>query len=527
MNKKQSLSFRCPVHQSPAAIAHSFNYEPYISLKIDGIFTKIDKDKYSKYYPIFPEYWTKIEGELYENKILYIFYIETDLGFSNLQEMYEEIKKYFYDSISNQISLETSDNILDDIKINIESSLNWLDINSEINYLWFPKKYWKLDTTSWNSYIDQLNLIYNFVEDELITNLIKHDGLVISPNIPSHKKSLIKLKPKKDLTIDLFYNGKTFLSINKTDYKNIITKYKYSDYEFRAIYRLEPTKTGLYKPIYKREPGKKANPDNIIQDILYKHDNYFDILQLKDLYESPWYGDFNESGLDEVLPLLQYTQNIYNDIIKDMNDGNILDIGCGSMGQYYKLLNNNKLINYVGLDLDLSKLHEAQVKVSYDQRFKFVLFDICHKWNKQNSRFSNNLWSHYFLNMIKSLNKFNNIISVFSSQYANVDKSTWDNYVQEINTRSISGTKIFIMFIDSDKIKNESKYYKYDIETNRLTINLPHRKTHIEPGLSEKQIIESFNNWSVINKHSSNNIYETLEINQYIELINFVVLIKN
>ena len=66
--------------------------------------------------------------------------------------------------------------------------------------------------------------------------MIKHDGLVISPNIMSNKKSLVKLKPKNDLTIDLFFNGKRFFSYNRTDYSSIMAKYNYKDYEFYHLY---------------------------------------------------------------------------------------------------------------------------------------------------------------------------------------------------------------------------------------------------------------------------------------------------
>jgi len=80
-DKKSSFTFRCPVHQSPGAIAHSFTYEPYISLKIDGVFHEITPESSDNYYPVLPKNWTKIEGELYQldetdPPIVYIFYIQ-------------------------------------------------------------------------------------------------------------------------------------------------------------------------------------------------------------------------------------------------------------------------------------------------------------------------------------------------------------------------------------------------------------------------------------------------------------------
>ena len=50
-----NISFQCPVHHSPGALAHAFNYEPYITLKIDGIFKEIKLEEYNIFYPIFPK----------------------------------------------------------------------------------------------------------------------------------------------------------------------------------------------------------------------------------------------------------------------------------------------------------------------------------------------------------------------------------------------------------------------------------------------------------------------------------------
>jgi hypothetical protein len=118
------------------------------------------------------------------------------------------------------------------------------------------------------------------------------------------------------------------------------------------------------------------------------------------------------------------------------------------------------------------------------------------------------------------------------------------NYVNEINLMSKSGTKLFIMWIDSSKIdKNEltNDYYSYNETNNELTVNLPHREKHIEPCL-HNQIFESFNNHS---KNSNkwvidNNIMEStktglevekikllkLKIYNYIKLINYIVITK-
>ena len=558
-----SFSFRCPVHQSPGAIAHTFNYEPNISIKIDGIFKEIVGDEINAeerlmHYPVFPSTWTKIEGEYYqvdtEPPIFYVFYIESsEKTFANIQEMYEEIENYFIANTIGEYNVDVSDtttvsgsdtgfgsDLLIDMLDNIKRSFDWRDKQTLTPHglIWFPKKYWKLDTSSWDNYIDQLDQLFTHINSVEVKNLIKHDGLVISPNVPSVRKSLVKLKPIEDLTIDLFFNGRKFFSRERTDYTPIIGRYQAHNYKYGSVYRLAPI-DGKFMPVYEREKGKKANPDNIIADILYKFNNYFQISQLKGAYFNPWYAQMIESGLPLVEPLFNYTQTIYNSIIRQINRGKILDIGCGAMGQYHRSLNNNNLVEYIGLDLDLAKLHEAQVKVKYDEKYKFVLLDINHRWNKQNDRFPNDIWNTYFYNMGKLNQKFDSIISVFSSQYANQSKQSWANYVNEINFRSKPGTKLFIMWInhqlDTDTYTDTEasiKYHKYDPNNNTLDVNLPHRESHSEFGLGN-EIRETFlrdrtNKWRIDNTivPTIPEINKDLPIYSYIRLVDWIVLEK-
>ena len=158
----KSLSFRCPVTQSPSLIAHTFNYEPFISLKIDGLFCDVDSKKYKDYNPVFPSHWTKVEGEYYETPnhppILYVFHIQSsDKIFDSLSEMYAEIESYFiaksgYGAKQPPVAAQS---IQADMIANIQHSYSWRDIQPQPSQTvcWFPKKYWKLDNSSWNNYL--------------------------------------------------------------------------------------------------------------------------------------------------------------------------------------------------------------------------------------------------------------------------------------------------------------------------------------------------------------------------------------
>jgi hypothetical protein len=209
------------------------------------------------------------------------------------------------------------------------------------------------------------------------------------------------------------------------------------------------------------------------------------------------------------------------------------------MGQYHKHFISGVTTQYVGLDLDLAKLHESQVKVKYDSRFKFVLGDISYRWNKFNERFNHNIWNTYYYNMVKLNQRFDNIISVFSSQYANTNSETWANYIGEINFRSKPGTRLFIMWIDSSKIVDttKSRFYSSDPESNILNINLPHRPPHSEPKLgsiidyfigSESNPLNPKKKW-VIDRTINIDvppINHEFEISQYMNLINWTVFVK-
>jgi hypothetical protein len=221
-----------------------------------------------------------------------------------------------------------------------------------------------------------------------------------------------------------------------------------------------------------------------------------------------------------------------------MSNGIVFDIGCGSMGQYSKhFMSNPNLEKYIGLDIDLAKLHEAQVKVKYSEKFAFMLMNISQRWNDQNSVIPNNLWNTYYYNLVKLNQKADNIISIFSSQYANTSKFRWSNYVNEINYRSKKGTKLFIMWVDNTKISPSvsNKYVVYNKTTNKLNVKLPHRPEHEECGLGN-EILNSFNDnnttkdkWTICTELM--NIVNVSfdpnhEIASYMNLINYIVLIK-
>jgi hypothetical protein len=57
MNK---ITFRGPHHQSPENIAYSFTYEPYVSIKKDGVFHSLKIFEKKNNFHIIPHDWIKI-----------------------------------------------------------------------------------------------------------------------------------------------------------------------------------------------------------------------------------------------------------------------------------------------------------------------------------------------------------------------------------------------------------------------------------------------------------------------------------
>lgn len=534
MNK---ITFKAPHHQSPENIAYSFTYQPYVSIKIDGVFHSVKIFEKKKYFPIFPYDWIQIEGEYYEfpngNKILYIFYVQSNKKkLDTLELISTEIENTFI-NLTKFNKKSSSIKIEDQLRDNIEKSIEWIDINKKNktqSILWFPKKYCKLDTSSWNKYILQLDSIFNYCHTKIITNLIKHDGIVVTPNISKPKNTIIKIKPIEEMTIDLMFDGKTFVSSDGTSYKDYIYDKNMSNYKVGTTYRLGPRKDGKYIVYAEREKWKKPNSDGLVIAIFYRVNNFFEIKQLLDLYINPWYGNMNLSEIDKVIPLFKFSQSIYIQILSSLNTGNILDIGCGSMGQYHKTLLNPQLKQYIGMDIDLVKLHEAKINTEFSGIFNFLLFNYAYSWDKQDEYFPNHLWNTYYKNLVNYNILFDNIISIFAVQYANQTLESWNMFVDAINKRTKKGAKLFFIWLDLDKINKNNEYYQLSSNKKEITITLPHRDKHTEPTLGYKQIYNSFSKkWShnkQLEKIKSIDIDTSVPIYKYIQAINWIVLEK-
>lgn len=535
------ITYRFPITQTPQSIAFMISQNPYISLKIDGLFKRVTPHEYHLYYPPIPHHWTNVEGEYYyddklDKYILYIFNINTQNKKSNINhnvgDMYHEIETFFEKSTHFKIKSKNK-NINEDMLQNINNSFEWVSKYNGSKICWFPKKYWKLITTSWNAYIDQLNSIFNYA---LTIDIIKHDGLVITPKFKSSNLNLIKLKPKNEMTIDLLYKNGDWLSYENISYKHLVEESSIK-LDNGGVYRLEPINNSqLYKVREKREPGKKPNGDNVVKYILYIFNNYFTINQLKNNLLQPWYGKVLYKNLDKLDLLFKFTQGKYKKIIMDhkINSGTVYDFGCGKMGNYCKILLDGTITEYTGFDIDLQILHKASLELDkYKNKppFKFILFNIAQPWDKQNAYFFNDLWDTFYKNALNLEKLVDNFLSIFSIQYANISTNSWNTFIEEVNKRAKDKiTKFFIMFIDLDKIdkKKHNTFAKYN-HNNTLTITLPHRPPHNEPAIGMSQIQSSFSDgWEILEMSNAADFTHLpiVYISDYINLVSWIVLQK-
>jgi SAM-dependent methyltransferase len=392
-----------------------------------------------------------------------------------------------------------------------------------------------IDTENkWNLYVKTLSKVFARINQPAFKNgVIKHDGLVITPN-PVNKCCLIKIKPKDEMTIDLLFNGISedgspiFLAKNGVDASSFIDesfKRRRIELKVGTVYRCYPIEgTNLFVPRDERESNKTPNGIDHCHTIKRLYESYFDLSELVGIYKSPpWYTNIDtdyEQKLIKLGYLYEFSQNVYNRYIKSLIDNNnnenssVLDIGCGSAGQYIDLF-KDWMGGYIGIDIDISKLDEGYKKFSKlsgkRKYVEFIPIDISKRWEKdEQQRFfspdGNNVWDKFYGKLFDkhislthtSPKQFEVVLSIFSSHYSNQSRDHWERYVQEIISRTKSRSDLFIMFLDADKIERigpeQCRIENNATDRTRGTLIIdpsPQGGEHKEPILRRMHIEES------------------------------------
>lgn len=251
--------------------------------------------------------------------------------------------------------------------------------------------------------------------------------------------SPLKIKPKEDTTIDLFYNGNVFTTLNNTiinvDPLNELTK---------GIWRCNYDHSGRgWYVVCLRLDKYKPNNDNIVNSIIKYHQNPWvpsNIYKYIDNYAIYYPNNFNKpnisSPLGNFLSLRRtYIQFVLNKIIN--NGSIILDIGCGN-GSILEYISHIKYNKYIGIDKDYVCLARCSKKIKHNDTVMWG--DITQrKWNY----FEDDLYG----------NRYDVIICINAIHYID-DKIKMQSFIENISKISKKGTRFLLITLDSTKMRS-------------------------------------------------------------------------
>jgi len=545
MNKMDNYInfYKKPKLFNPNNIAYIYNHFPLITIKADGIFKELLLNENNFYPNISKEHNIKsLIGEFYnDSNLLLVFGIK----FNNDDILTIYDMNLFLDKLYNNNLFNYGSSIIDQIdeRINLINNLK-KNINNNGIINWFPKGYFSISNyissnyfsqESFNDFINNLYTVFNHLIKLNDNKILLNDGLIITPN-KAHQKNMfnIKIKPLKYLTIDInitfqFNNKKyKYLTGDHIDVSKYIYEKKNIKLNYNKIYRCYPIyvdKKLFFEPIEIRYDKFKANNFDIINEYIYLINNYFNIINLKNFYISPWYINKNNNYNDYMINIIDYCNYYRKSIINHINGlfFNVLDIGCGNFKTFTNLLtnNNHNIDYYIGLDIDLSILYKAKKNKNNKNNInkcEFLYYDI----NKSIlENYNNHLILTYYIDIFKDAfynnKKYNYILSFFSLSYIDDIKK----FINFINSITISGSYWIIQNLDSDRLKEKSNIY--EINDNKIIIKLPCLKNyHIENKFSFNNFIEIIKeDWNIIKQYINN---ETE--NDYIYSINTLCIQK-
>ena len=290
-----------------------------------------------------------------------------------------------------------------------------------------------------------------------------NDGWIIQN---SRNNAFYKVKPLKQLTVDLEYNSKSWISkegveINLIDYNNQI-----SPGIWRCYYNQE---LGLWQPQELRPDKKRANP-------------YHVFLQLTRDQQRQWTPD-------EISQINYWNQIITNrtNRNKSLTETNqVLNLGCG--------LNKNGSIN---CDIDLATLDKNDIWINLDLPWLV----------SEQVKYFGKIWHRINLLELAPINK------VFKQINMNfcLNQLKTDRWITEINQRSSSGTQLNITFLDSDLLPNNridnSFGFIHKLDSSVKVMFYHRHNTPIEENpVSKSSLISKLlkNRWKLVEEEQPN-----------------------
>lgn len=444
-------NFVNPVHITPMKLLELSTNPILITPKIDGV-TKFNVNELM-ISPSFPDYYEnyEVDAEYVKELNMYlVFGVRNKQNYYNcIYEDYNELKDIHpytkYDSSPTMITSNNHEVIKKMVYDEFRKIIDYRQ--SQEGAIWYPKKFWMIhDTDIILNVIETLQ----YIQEEIIMNLpclgmscflennfIKTDGYII--NKLCNKKESYKLKPSRDMTIDLRYNGEW------KDREGNTYNIDIGEHNFKGIYRCE-YKNDIWKARDYRPEKLKPNPKSVVDIVMDFHNNPWDISELKKYHQNNYYQEFKKNP--KLVNMNNDKLNWLNKFIK--NNQKILDIGCGYMiSKIWK----NPTLEIDGIDHDI-KIIDKYNKIHTPNKKVFIQ-DICKSW-----RFKDDCIKKHF-NQKLEMKKYDIILMNLSIHYSFKENCGFLNLMREVNKRSDSKTNLMISFIDKNKLFSKKNIVKF------------------------------------------------------------------
>jgi ubiquinone/menaquinone biosynthesis C-methylase UbiE len=414
-------------------------------------------------------------------------------------------KKFVFNS-SNNIILEPN-NYEEFIKM-IESFRKSTEGKNIIN-----KPYYRLNLDI-IKYIDEIINIDN--------DIYPIDGWILTSD---DLKFILKLKPIKHMTLDLYYNNKTKKWLTRENIIIDIPEYNISS----GIWRLYWEKS-KWIPKDKRFDKNKPNEYKIVKYIIDFINKPFSLYQLINtiLSKELYYQIHNKIKNKDTINYIKSNNIFLQNIIKAFcNDNmNVLDIGCGK-GKYI-----SNTTNWFGVDIDLGALDIPERK----NNFTGIWLDFTKKWDPMiQEKELGNIW-RFFKNKLLKLKytSFDLILWFYSLHFCkNFDEL--QNVFNEINSITKKNSIILLNLIDKnfDQITFSNGYIKRHDNIIKRFYKWCNVNETIEYIWSLDDILNAGKVWSVetiidFNQYFDEDLnIDTLGWNEWNKNNHILVLIKN
>ena len=452
LNNQKMQKYKFPIHVDPCQLVWLTKKQCLLREKADGIY--MDNIPF-KHYPQVNLFNTNlIKSEFLEDENINLIF-DIDLSELDIVERYTKLREShpFTKDSSKLIELDSIEefiNLLDEERQRFKSFKNYAEDNDIFDPLWYPKAAWLINPN--NNLLIELTKIVTNQESKLYSTVLEEsefpiDGFIIQP---TNGGTEAKIKPDNQMTVDLEWNGNNWLTKEGKKISNVSSKnIKLS----KNIWRCYWENNG-WVPREIRWDKNRPNPNFIFEILQRYHLNKWYVEDIQK-YKAEYYQQENSYITSDLLKYFKKQRNIqlqtFN-VAECQKNKRWLDIGCGK-GNSIRNINQFYPSNYVGFDNDPFCVWESKERHSKDH-FNFTLYDLSDE-NKS---------SICDIDIVEQ--KFDYIVCNFVIHFSAHSKDVWYKWINKITEKANKGTKLFINFMDFEKLKLITQDNLYQIDTN-------------------------------------------------------------